>query len=100
MLAVLGGVDALVFTAGVGENSPEVRAAVCDNFAFLGLRLDQRKNAQSPVDEDISALDATVRVLVIHAQEELDDCSGVLESRANGYNTHGPLTWINHQLTG
>jgi acetate kinase len=70
MVAVLGGVDALVFTAGVGENSPEVRAAVCDNFAFLGLRLDQGKNAQSPLDKDISAPDATVRILVIHAQED------------------------------
>ncbi|HYW39562.1 MAG TPA: acetate kinase, partial [Terriglobales bacterium] len=70
MIAVLGGVDALVFTAGVGENSPEVRAAVCDNFAFLGLRLDQEKNAQSPLDKDISAPDAIVRVLVIHAQED------------------------------
>jgi acetate kinase len=70
MIAVLGGVDALIFTAGVGENSPAVRAAVCENFAFLDLRLDQGKNAQSPVDEDISALDATVRILVIHAQED------------------------------
>ena len=70
MIAVLGGVDVLVFTAGVGENSPEVRAAVCDNFAFLGLRLDQTKNTKSPSDEDISAPDATVRVLVIHAQED------------------------------
>jgi acetate kinase len=70
MIAVLGGVDALVFTAGVGENSPEVRAAVCGNFAFLGLRLDQGQNAQSPLDKDISAPDATVRVLVIHAQED------------------------------
>src|SRR6266849_5720151 len=70
MIAVLGGVDALVFTAGVGENSPEVRAAVCENFAFLDLRLDQVKNAESPLDEDISALDATVRILVIHAQED------------------------------
>jgi acetate kinase len=74
MIAVLGGVDALVFTAGVGENSPDVRAAVCDNFAFLGLRLDPGRNAQSPsdndVDVDISALDATVRALVIHAQED------------------------------
>jgi acetate kinase len=70
MVAVLGGVDALVFTAGVGENSPEMRAAVCDTFAFLGLRLDQAKNVQSPLDEDISAPDATVRVLVIHAQED------------------------------
>ena len=70
MIAVLGGVDALVFTAGVGENSPEVRAAVCENFAFLDLRLDQGKNAQSPWDEDISAPDATVRILVIHAHED------------------------------
>jgi acetate kinase len=47
MIAVLGGVDALVFTAGVGENSPEVRAATCDNFAFLGLKIDAGKNAVS-----------------------------------------------------
>jgi acetate kinase len=74
MISVLGGVDALVFSAGVGENSSEVRAAVCDNFAFLGLRLDPGENAPSPsdndVDIDISALDSTVRVLVIHAQED------------------------------
>jgi len=70
MIAVLGGIDALVFTAGVGENSPEVRAAVCENLAFLDLRLDQVKNAESSLDEDISALDATVRILVIHAQED------------------------------
>ena len=72
MVAVLGGVDAVVFTAGVGENSPEVRAAVCDHLAFLGVRLDQGKNAPSPLDKDkdISAPDAAVRVLVIHAQED------------------------------
>jgi acetate kinase len=72
MISVLDGADALVFTAGVGENSPDVRAAVCDNFAFLGVRLDPGKNAQSPLDNDvdISARDSTVRVLVIHAQED------------------------------
>jgi acetate kinase len=72
MISVLGGVDALIFTAGIGENSSEVRAAVCDNFAFLGVRLDHGKNAQSPLenDVDISALDSTVRILVIHAQED------------------------------
>jgi len=74
MIAVLGGVDAIVFTAGVGENSPEVRAATCDNLAFLGLKLDPAKNEQSPSskdeDKDISAPDTTVRVLVIHAQED------------------------------
>jgi acetate kinase len=72
MTAVLGGIDGLVFTAGVGENSPEVRAAVCDNLAFLGVRLDPAKNARSPFveDTDIAAPDARVRVLVIHAQED------------------------------
>jgi acetate kinase len=43
MAAVLSGMDALVFTAGVGENSPEIRAAACDTMEFLGLRLDDGK---------------------------------------------------------
>ena len=72
MIAALGGIDALVFTAGVGENSPELRAAVCDGFAFLGLRLDREKNAQplANLDRDLSAPDAAVRVFAIRAQED------------------------------
>jgi acetate kinase len=70
MTAVLGGIDALVFTAGVGENSPEVRAAVCGNFAFLGMKLDPVKNAQPPQDADISVPDSNLPVLVIRAQED------------------------------
>jgi acetate kinase len=72
MVAVLGGADVLVFTAGVGENSPEVRAAVCDNLMFLGLRLDAKKNEQSLLGagSDISAPDSAIRVLVIRAQED------------------------------
>ena len=46
MLAVLGGVDALVFTGGVGENCAPLREMVCEQFAFLGLKLDAAKNAQ------------------------------------------------------
>jgi acetate kinase len=70
MLASLGGMDAMVFTAGVGENSPEVRARVGEAFAFLGLKLDGPKNDKSPIDTDISAPDATVRTLVVKTQEE------------------------------
>jgi len=70
MIAVLGGIDALVFTAGIGENSPEMRAAACANFAFLGLKLDPAKNAQSHADEEISFSDSSVRVLIIRAQED------------------------------
>jgi acetate kinase len=70
MLGSLGGLDVLVFTAGVGENSPQVRARAVEGFAFLGMKLDAAKNAQSPPDTDISAPDSTVRVLVVHTEEE------------------------------
>jgi acetate kinase len=70
MLASLGGLDALVFTAGVGENSPQVRAQAVEAFAFLGVRLDEAKNAQSPPDADIAAPDSAVRALVVHTEEE------------------------------
>ncbi len=46
MIAVLGGLDSLVFTAGIGENSADVRAAACDALAFAGVHLDAAKNAQ------------------------------------------------------
>ena len=70
MVAVLGGIDALVFTAGVGENSAEVRDATCRQLGFLGLKLDPAANAQRSTDGDIAASDSAVRVLVIRAQED------------------------------
>ncbi|MEG4860574.1 acetate kinase [Microcoleus sp. K1-B6] len=70
MLASLGGLDALIFTAGVGENSAVVRAAACEAFGFIGLKLDGDKNQQSPIDQDIAAVDSAVRILVIHTQED------------------------------
>ncbi len=69
MLTILGGVDALVFTAGVGEHSVPVRKQVCERLAFLGLRIDQ--NANPTLDQDIATADSKVRVLVIRANEEL-----------------------------
>jgi acetate kinase len=70
MVATLGGVDALAFTAGIGENSPQVRSEACAGFEFLNLRLDQQKNSQSPVDCDIATADSAVRVVVVAAREE------------------------------
>ena len=70
MLASLGGLDALIFAAGVGENSAVVRAAACEAFGFMGLKLDGDKNQQSQGDGDIAAADSAVRVLVIHTQED------------------------------
>jgi len=71
MLATLGGLDALVFTAGIGEHSAVVRDAVCRAFGYVGLRLDQAANAASPADRDISLPESAVRVLVIAAREDL-----------------------------
>ncbi|MBL1175358.1 acetate kinase [Pantanalinema sp. GBBB05] len=70
MLAVLGGLDAIVFTAGVGENSALIRAAACEAFGFLGLKIDPEKNTHHEVDQDISTPDSQIRVLVIRTQED------------------------------
>ena len=70
MIAVLGGLDTIVFTAGIGENSPEVRAAACSTLDFVGLKLDDAKNLQISGDQDISVPDSPVRILVLHAQED------------------------------
>ncbi len=81
MIAVLGGIDALIFTAGVGEHSPEVRTRTCENLGYAGLKLDPAKNAQSPPDQDISATDSPARILLIRAQEDWEiarDCWNLL----------------------
>lgn len=70
MAAVLGGLDALVFTAGVGENSSEVRAAVGQGMEFLGVTVDMNKNERPALDADISAPESRVKVLVIRAEED------------------------------
>lgn len=70
MAAVLGGMDALVFTAGVGENSAEVRAEVCRGLEFLGVRLDDEANTRPSLDQDVSVPRSRVRVLVIRAEED------------------------------
>lgn len=70
MLASLAGLDVLVFTAGVGENSAIVREKVCAGLTFLGLKLDLEKNAQSPQNQEISTPDSSVRVLIIHTEED------------------------------
>jgi acetate kinase len=87
MVAVLGGIDALVFTAGIGENSPDVRAATCANLSFLGLKLDAAKNAQPSADQDISRPDSAVRVFVVRAQEDwaiARDCWYLVSTRDQG----------------
>jgi acetate kinase len=70
LLPDLGGLDALVFTAGVGENCAPLRQGTADAFAFLGVKLDAARNESGNGDREISAGDSTVRVLVVHTEEE------------------------------
>ncbi len=69
--AVMGGVDAIIFTAGVGENQFGLRARCLETFGYLGVKLDMEKNAVRGEEIDISAEGATTRVLVIPTNEEL-----------------------------
>jgi acetate kinase len=65
----MNGVDAIVFTAGIGENHPPTRQAVCDNLGFMGIAIDGAKNAKNAVI--ISKPKSRVKVLVVPTDEEL-----------------------------
>jgi acetate kinase len=69
MAAALGGIDTLVFSGGIGENAASVRARICDDLAFLGIRLDFASNAASA--DIISVANGAVSVRVVHTDEEL-----------------------------
>jgi acetate kinase len=71
MAATLGGVDALVFTAGVGEHSADVRASACAKLGFLGLELDSAANAACKPDADIAMKSSKGRILVIATREDV-----------------------------
>ena len=69
--AAMGGVDAIVFAGGIGENNPHYRTRVAEKLAFLGVGIDEEKNALRGEEIDISSPDAKVRMLVIPTNEEL-----------------------------
>ena len=71
MAVALGGLDALVFTAGVGEGSAYVRAEVCAGLGFLGVELDATKNDGAAPDADVASPNSAVRVVVVHAREDI-----------------------------
>ena len=71
-LAAMGGADAVIFTGGIGENSPGIRARICENLAWAGLELDQARNAQMVGSEgEISTDGSSLHAFVIPTDEEL-----------------------------
>lgn len=76
LAAVLGGVDSVVFSAGIGEHSPVVRARICEGLGFLGITIDDARNATN--DAVISRGDGQVTVRVIHTDEEREIAQAIL----------------------
>ncbi len=84
MASAMNGVDALVFTGGVGENAAPVRSEAASGLRFLGVHLDANLNAATMGDGDVSATDTAVRTLVVHAREDVEvarDVRRVLRGR-------------------
>jgi acetate kinase len=78
MAAAAGGLDALVFTGGVGERSARVRAGAAEGLGFLGVRLDPARNAaHAGGDAEIGAVGAAVRILVVASREDVEIARGV-----------------------
>ncbi|MCK4421258.1 propionate kinase, partial [candidate division WOR-3 bacterium] len=83
-IAILGFVDAVVFTAGAGEKGPELREAVCSNMERLGLKLDRERNSKSRGKKEsiISTDDSPIKLFVIPTNEEIvfvEDVAGILK---------------------
>jgi len=84
MSAVLGGMDALVFTAGIGENVPAIRQAACLGLQHLGITLDEKNNLNCRPDAVISSVESKVSVVVIATQEDWCIACTIEKMRANG----------------
>jgi acetate kinase len=83
LAVTLGGIDALVFTAGIGENSAEIRRQICQGLECLGLYLNQSTNDRCEPDADIASDDSQARILVIATREDLTMLREVVRTLAN-----------------
>ena len=67
----MGGLDAIIFTAGIGENTPKIRKMICEGLEFMGVSIDDAKNQTRGKEAEISSDGSKVKVLVIPTNEEL-----------------------------
>ncbi len=70
-IAAMNGTDAIVFTAGIGENDPALRTAVCSHFEYMGVKIDEEKNHIRGEEVEISTPDSKVKIYIIPTNEEL-----------------------------
>ena len=94
LMPSIGGLDTLVFTAGIGENVPAVREAVCRRLAFLGITLDATQNAGGPVDVRISAAGSKIDVFVVKTEEDWEiarQCFQLFQKKTGPANRPAPI---------
>jgi acetate kinase len=90
--AVLNGTDAVIFTAGIGENSTTIRKRILSGLEGLGIKIDDEKNKIRGQEIDISTPDSKVRVLVIPTNEELTIARDTKEICETEYKLHSSIT--------
>jgi acetate kinase len=86
LMSWMEGADAILFTAGIGENSASIRESVAQRLSFLGVKLNDQLNQTCTTDTDISAGDATIQTLVVRTKEEwsiAQDCAHLLAKAAH-----------------
>jgi acetate kinase len=97
--AAMGGIDALVFTAGIGENSPLMRSMICRNLNFLGIKLDEEVNSETIRKEKvISSTESEVRVLVIPTDEERIIALDTIETAKRASAIRGSVNKTKHAV--
>lgn len=84
MASAMGGLDALIFTGGVGENAPSIRSRAADGLGFLGVAVAPDRNSAASLDAEIGAADARVRVFAIRAREDIEIARGVRRALGGG----------------
>jgi acetate kinase len=89
MASTMDGLDALVFTGGVGENAPSIRSRAADGLGFLGVAVAPDRNSAARLDAEIGSADARVRVFAIRAREDIEIARGVRHALGGGQATAG-----------
>ncbi len=84
MASAMDGLDALVFTGGVGENAPSIRSRAADGLGFLGVAVAPDRNGAATLDAEIGSADARVRVFAIRAREDIEIARGVRQALGSG----------------
>ena len=78
-VATLGGVNVLIFTGGIGENSPRIRSKICEKLGFIGIKVNEQQNRIKGREQSINSQESDVKILVIPTNEELMIARGTLQ---------------------